>query len=793
MTQPLLESSAGAESAERQEPLRAALHRWFGFASFREGQEDVIRSLLQGRDSVAVMPTGAGKSLCYQLPALLLDGVTLVISPLIALMKDQVDALLARGIAATFVNSSLRPAEQDRRLHELAKGAYRLCYVAPERFRSRRFVAMAARLRVALFAVDEAHCISQWGHDFRPDYLRLQEAAEKVGRPPIGAFTATATHGVVRDIVAGLGLNEPRLFAGGFDRPNLFIECHTLEKRSEKLAHVLEVVRREQTGIVYAATRKGTEDLCQALRSAGEDASCYHAGLDDETRRSVQEDFMAGRVQVVVATNAFGMGIDKPDIRFVIHADIPRSIEAYYQEIGRAGRDGARSHCLLLFHPADTRIQRFFIESNHPERAVIEGVFQALVEERRNPVTLTNTGIAEKLRGDVPEMAVSASLKVLEDAEVIDRFYGGSLAQILVRKEGAQLERYGHAPVRRAVVVELLRRSGGEPETWIDVDPASLARACDHDLEAVRRVLALLQRDSLIDYIPAWRGRMIRLLPPKVTGRKPEIDDTELRARRLHELEKLSLMVTFARDGQCRRRTILAYFTGKAPAKRCGHCDVCRDRRDEAIPQASGEALVLVQKVLSAVGRLKGSYGKHRVVQVLRGSRSRDVPESLRGLSVYGLLSGVPESRLLGIVDELISLGAVDQTTGAYPLVSLTALGYAMALGRAPVRLRSLADWTPPQARAPRSAAVAPVPSGDSLHEKLKDLRRRLAKERHLPAYKVFSNRTLDEIASRRPRSAEAFLGIHGVGPATLRRFWEPVRSIIDAHVAGELERTGHS
>ena len=343
--------------------LGDALHTWFGYDRFRPGQEAVIRAIMADQPVLGVMPTGAGKSLCYQLPALLFDGLTIVVSPLVALMKDQVDQLSARGIAATFINSQVDAAERDRRLAGCLAGDYRLLYLAPERLRP-GFLRRAQGLTVSLLAVDEAHCISQWGHDFRPDYLRLGEAAKALGAQRIAAFTATATPEVRTDITRLLGIDARNTYVFGFRRPNLRFDVTSVLNSEAKLEHLGRFLRHhpEQAGIVYGATRRTVEGVYHALASQGIDVGYYHAGLEDDERRRVQEAFMSGAMRVMVATNAFGMGVDRPDLRFVIHFEVPGSLESLYQEAGRAGRDGRPALCALLFLHTDTRIQSFFID-----------------------------------------------------------------------------------------------------------------------------------------------------------------------------------------------------------------------------------------------------------------------------------------------------------------------------------------------------------------------------------------------------------------------------------------------
>ncbi len=344
-----------------------ALRQYFGHSQFRPGQEKMMDALLAGRDALGVMPTGAGKSMCYQIPALLLPGITLVVSPLISLMADQVAALKAAGVAAAYLNSTLTPRQMELALQRAREGAYKIIYVAPERLEAPSFISFARSVQISLVAVDEAHCVSQWGQDFRPVYLRIADFVSLLPvRPAMGAFTATATERVRQDIIRHLRLISPETVVTGFDRPNLYFEVVRIKKqRDQVLLRILEE-RRGEAGIVYCATRKEVESVCIALNDAGLRAARYHAGLSDEERKRNQEDFQYDRVDVMVATNAFGMGIDKSNVRYVIHHNMPKSMEAYYQEAGRAGRDGEKSDCILLYMANDIMTAKWMIEHGEP-------------------------------------------------------------------------------------------------------------------------------------------------------------------------------------------------------------------------------------------------------------------------------------------------------------------------------------------------------------------------------------------------------------------------------------------
>ncbi|MBK9033477.1 MAG: ATP-dependent DNA helicase RecQ [Myxococcales bacterium] len=401
--------------------LEHALATVFGFATLRPGQAEVIADVLEGRPVIAVMPTGAGKSLCYQLPAVVLGaagGVTLVVSPLIALMKDQVDALVARGVAAVALTSAASSEQQRDILDGLRVGAFSIIFVAPERFKSPRFVDALRDCgdRLALLAIDEAHCISEWGHDFRPDYRRLGDAVRSLHPPRLAAFTATATPEVRADIAVQLDMAAPRFHVRGFDRPNLTYEVERVRGIDDKSQRITQLARTRDSGValVYAATRKNAEKYAETLKRAGMRVRVYHAGLDDRTRDEAQDTFMANKLDAVVATNAFGMGIDKADIRVVVHADIPRSPEAYYQECGRGGRDGRPTRCVLLFGAGDVRLQEFLIDASYPSADVLRALWKLLRDEPSLGTGDAEDRLGKRLPGEPHASTVGAALRILE-------------------------------------------------------------------------------------------------------------------------------------------------------------------------------------------------------------------------------------------------------------------------------------------------------------------------------------------------------------------------------------------
>ncbi len=338
------------------------LKKYFGYASFREGQECIVNTILSGRDALAIMPTGAGKSICYQLPALMLPGITIVISPLISLMQDQVKALNSAGIRAAYINSSLTESQISKALDYAVQGVYKIIYVAPERLETWEFRQFAAKAEISMVTVDEAHCISQWGQDFRPSYLKIVDFVNGLKtRPILSAFTATATEEVKEDITCVLGLRNPEIVVTGFDRENLYYRVENIWKKDDFIIEYVEK-HAEESGIIYCATRKNVDEVYELLWKRGVPVAKYHAGMDTEARKKSQEDFIYDRLPVIVATNAFGMGIDKSNVRYVIHYNMPQSMENYYQEAGRAGRDGEPSQCILLFSARDVMIDKFLLE-----------------------------------------------------------------------------------------------------------------------------------------------------------------------------------------------------------------------------------------------------------------------------------------------------------------------------------------------------------------------------------------------------------------------------------------------
>src|SRR5881394_187349 len=641
------------------------LEKYFGFREFLDAQEEVITAIAGGSDALVVMPTGGGKSLCYQLPALLLEGTTIVVSPLIALMKDQVDALQRRGISATLINSTLTPCEQRERIRALARGEFKLVYIAPERFRSRSFLEALGQSTIALFAVDEAHCLSMWGHDFRPDYFRLGQVLETLGRPQVAAFTATATPEVRRDILTHLALRDPREFVAGF-------------------ASIL-----------------------------------YHGGMNDEEREKAQNEFMQGRRDIVVATNAFGMGIDRADIRFVVHFDVPGSVEAYYQEAGRAGRDGEAATCELLFNHADTRVQEFFIEGSNPPIEFIAQTYEMLRREAdsKNELQISIKEMALRLGDERSDMMISSSLHVLDREGYVDRFdipgkrvRGTRVLQPEVRGHQLKLD--------ATKLREKERRDRAKLKMIIDF---AYAREC--------RQQAILRYFGETD--PPRCGNCDICLETAGPARSPTEEEALIVRKALSGVARMSAKIDGEWQPRFGRGRIVQTLVGSR-SQEILNAQLDRLSTHGLLKSEGVAYLNQLLRELQDVGMLVSSGGQYPMVTLTRRG-----DEVMKGRNDYEL--------------------------------------------RWPQRSRADKS-TARKARAKDASLEEMLPVDAEILERLKKLRLDLAREQgNVPAYIIFPDETLRAFARLKPASVEAGRQIRGVGEVKARKylpaFIEEIRS----------------
>ena len=571
------------EAADHTE-LLSVLRKYWGYDRFRPMQEDVMRNVLKGRDTLALLPTGGGKSLCFQVPALAMGKLCLVVSPLIALMKDQVERLHSMGITARAIVSGMSYAEIENALESAAVGKLSFLYVSPERLGSELFMARLPRLPLGLIAVDEAHCLSQWGYDFRPSYLKVKDVREKRPEVPVLALTATATPTVADDIMDKLAFAKPNLLRGDFHRPELVLWA---SKGEDKLGRLLKITDNVPgTSIVYVRERRGTVRAARFLTQHKVNAAPYHAGLPSDERDRVQRAWTSGELRCVAATNAFGMGIDKADVRSVVHLDPPSDLESYYQEAGRGGRDGQTAYAFLLIGPGDEERLRERVRNAFPELKDIRRVYQAFADI--NGIAL-GSGMMETYQLDLralayrttlPIVTVSHAIKALElDGKLVLSEGARTPSRVLITTDPRTVYHLRVNDGRNGPLIEaLLRLHGGLFEEPALIDESRIARLMDWHVDTVRTRLQDLDKLKVLSYRPRSDSPSITFLLPREDADRLSIDPVALRDREQRAIQRMEAMLSYMNStDQCRERILLAYF-GQPSSSDCGRCDVCKTR-----------------------------------------------------------------------------------------------------------------------------------------------------------------------------------------------------------------------
>ncbi len=828
-----MDTAMQAAESDSDNQIGSELSRLFGHDDFRSGQREIVEAAVNGVDTLAVMPTGGGKSLTYQLPAMLVSGATLVLSPLIALMKDQAENLPPEVAAkSTIINSSLDGSEVGKRLAMVKAGRIKMVYAAPERLRQPPFLHALRRANVSLVVVDEAHCISQWGHDFRPDYRAVGKAVESLNPRSVLAVTATATPEVQSDIEKQLGRPLQRIVRPTY-RDNLFLECRKVAGEDEKLWATLDICKNTPgAGLVYAGSREKCEQLSRMLVRQGIKAGFYHAGLPPQERAAAQDRFMAGDVRVMAATVAFGMGVDKSDIRFLVHYNPSRTLENYYQEAGRAGRDGAISRCTLLYSSGDaasaTRHLREDTLTLDHIKMVYNAVRQAVGRKRVGPVAFGD--LVQAAGGD--EGLVRAALPLLEEAGL--------------------LARYVDIPRSVTVYPDPYAEDGGEevPDGWDDFaravgpggdfDPSRLSQETGVALPDLEETILRYQDAGRLTYRSAPREFLLEILPPP-PDTKARMEST-LQHRSRGAQERITAMQAYAKDVKCRHASIARYFGDRWPNVLCGSCDVCAAlaakrggnvgpparTRDEAKQVARrgggddefsgrviggrnggsetserGENLVdpaqaplMALQVIHdlAQGYNPWAIGKTGLLRTLRGTP--DSPIKPNRTRAFGALGGMKKGDVDKLIEALIEANFLRRDEeDEYRKLYLT------DTGREGVTSGSLDfDWRYTAPREPSEknaayktskaikAAAADEPMGDiddALLTTLKAWRRDLAAEENVPNYLIFADTVLQALAARKPSNEFDLLEIRGIGPKNAAKYGENVLDIIRRHENG--------
>ena len=722
------------EAVSKSPELLAELERVFGYTAFRPHQEDAVRAALAGRDCLVVMPTGAGKSLTFQLPAAITDGVTIVISPLIALMRDQIIALHERTSfveeGAYYLNSSQSQDEQRDILSLVRAGRVKLLYITPERLRSGAFLELLHSVTIARLVVDEAHCISEWGHDFRPDYLAIKDVVATLGDVPRFAVTATATRRVQGSIAENLGMRDPEIIVGGFDRPNLHwsvVRCKNDAERDNKLYKALpKLMSRGGSGLIYVSTRKVCEKIGElalnALAPLGIRAGCYHAGMDNDSRSKMQEAWLRGDIPVLVATNAFGMGIDKPDVRFVVHYGYPESPESYYQEAGRAGRDGKKARVFVLSVPAaDRKLREWFITNEAIEADDFQKVVQKLGRlAGGEAVRVPSYWWDQELAWREPKPRVVLSR--LERAGLVER--------LSETPEGIEL---------RPLVKSIPANQMGE-----------LRRGLERDLN--ERFERLNEMAGYVKTIECRRAALINYFGDAdefIGGGEGCCDNCDARAKGID-------------------------LSARSPKMATGRVEA---------PSQIGD----IYELLQALDALWPSVGKTRLAKILRGSNAADMQRYLDA-PVYGALRGVSVAKTNTFLEELLDRALLHQgDEDEYYVVNVTRAGREAWEARA-----GLDDLAMPGQTRRGSSSGRRAPSfaadedddtldgvGGALFEKLRGWRSARAREESVPPYIVFGDKVLREIARQKPSDLDELGEISGIGPAKLDKYGEMVLELL--------------
>ena len=757
-------------SAQERARIQDAVRRLFGFESLLPGQAEIMACSLRGENVLAVLPTGGGKSLCYQLPALLAEkGATFVISPLIALMKDQVDKLpnKARRLATT-INSSLESDELHRRLDDVRAGRYRLVYAAPERLRQPPFLHALRQAGVNRLVIDEVHCVSMWGHDFRPDYLSIGEARQALGNPPLLAMTATAAPRVRLDILQRLG--TMRVIAGDVLRSNLRLEVMHARSQDDKLRYLLSFCRNEPgAGIIYGDTRQRCEELAELLRSQGVSANHYHAGI--ENRAQVQDEFMSSRTRVIVATVAFGMGIDKPDIRFIVHFAPPPSLEAYYQEAGRAGRDGLPARCVLMYANSD----RATLTRRSHRDELSEDFLRRLYAAVKHNLDGAHVGrvVIDDLRRDLQaeDTPVRVGISVLEQVHLLKRW------QDMPHTLTLRLTRA--VPPDQPELATLCQAAHLQIGQTVTRDPLDMAQQAGLDARSVEQRLLAWAEAGYLECRAATRDPLLELLPaPK---------DTRERLRTLLEQyekvqsQRVAEIVSYARTRRCRHGHISAYFGGR-DIQKCSSCDNCLGSVAEPGQSGLPDEASQLQTILQTAAR---GWGPHNLILILRGQA--DAPPSARGGMTFGALAFRSEGALGRMIAALVGAGLLQQRRlqhggvmfeltpsgrGALGDPSLmSALLARPAAGPAVTRDRRIQEK-----RAPYESATS---EDQDLFERLSAWRLEKAQELGLRPFLVAHNSLLHAIAAARPQTESELRTVKGMGPAKMAKYGAELLSLV--------------
>ncbi|MEW6193731.1 MAG: RecQ family ATP-dependent DNA helicase [Bacteroidota bacterium] len=741
------------------------LKEYFGFDDFRPGQEEIIQTILSGKNVLAVLPTSGGKSICYQVPALSAQRFSIVVSPLIALMKDQVDSLNKSGSISAFINSSLDFKETEKVLNQLSQNKIKILYVSPERLDNLHFPERMRNLKPDHIFIDEAHCISEWGHNFRPSYRKIKKFIEYVGIQSISAFTATATEDVRNDIINQLGIKDASIFVRGFERNNLLLNVIRTDKKKEEL---LKIIKKQQLPlIIYAATRRITEEITDYLRANKIEAVYYHAGLSSELRRIIQDDFQSDRIKIIAATNAFGMGIDKSNIRTVIHFNLPPSIENYYQEIGRAGRDGGDSNIFLLYDKNDKQIQEYFINNSYPSREQIETVYNILLDYAG--VALGNVTNKEIILDNdfnslmnlkaINKNSIENSIKVLQESGYInysEELRKRHLAQFIVEpnKLSTLIKSLDDNEIKD-LIIYLVREYGStifHSKTAIDLN--KISKMLEEDVDTVLKQLNLISQTGIILYTKPSLFPSIRLIKPRIPVDKLELNYLKIKELSKHNFAKLERMIDFVGYDNCRFKFILNYFGELQPEYRCNKCDNCRGVR----LVNNSEDNFIEEHILSAIENFKGVVSKKDLINCLLG---KSTEYKYLQLTEFGSCAHHSKKEIENVIARLLDEG------------HLTKSGSNLSISK---KISVKKD------DLEKAASNLDYEIELELYNTLRQMRQEASIKYSQPPQLICTDEILREIAKAKPGVPTALFEIKGFNQRIMNKIGTEILSIINEH-----------
>lgn len=746
-----------------------ALEKYFGYKNFRPGQREIINAIINGENVLTVLPTGGGKSLCYQIPSFISDSFSIVISPLIALMKDQVDALNKNGKTAAFINSTIDYRQTEETFRDIQSGLIKILYLAPEKLENLSFAERIKNLSPSYIFVDEAHCISEWGHNFRPSYRKISQFCEFLQISKISAFTATATPEVIKDITLQLGMKDPKVFVKGFERENLTVR---VIKTNKKKFECFDLLSHYKTpAIIYTASRKKAEEISEFLNLYKMNAAYYHAGLPTEQRKYIQENFIQDKISIIAATNAFGMGIDKKDIRLVIHYNMPGSIENYYQEIGRAGRDGLDAYAFLLYDDSDKQIHNYFISNSLPDKDLIINVYNAICDYGRvalgsaydKEIELNLAYISSYLKRDVSKTLLFSAIDALEQAgylRTVSEYEKKHYFQFNLPAERLKDYIKKANDLIKDVMMMLLREYGNtiiNIKTQISLE--KLASSNGVSEKYIEDGLILLDNIGIADYTKPPIGNSVRLKGTRIKEQYIILDYKKITENYQNALSKLDSMVEYAYSGDCRMKFIINYFGEGQNEFKCGKCDNCV----EELGYSSAITDYLSEIIIKTVSESSIGISEKRLLSVLHGESSG---EDKIVYSTFGCCSNYSQNEIKGILEQLFSRGMLQREERAKRRIVLTEKGFDF------IKHKELEFFKPAETKNSYESNL-------ELYNLLRESRNEAAKRFQQSENMICPDEVLKSISELKPNKAADLLKIKGFTQRMFNKLGEEVLFVI--------------